>query len=354
MDPFAAHRIDPRTVELLHQRGAHLVRVKGTRDDVAYRTPPKGCIDKGWQLNKCRLTAALYHVKRGGLLGLVPASIGYLVFDVDLDDDIKESSNIPKDSYRSHPQAIERAEKLKAYLQKQPKLSIPTYSGGLHLFYRCTDESLSGYAVPSSHWSVPGGEEPNPDVAYGQFRFANSQIVIWYQGSALSEMIQGNISDDQSEFLRREEIKALRLVHGSSRAGGKGQPLFGDITTDQTDSEESWIQRVESLQFPSMGRHDFFLTVAGALVMHMAHSRKVRVALERKFKLAIRNRTRKYDPGEVERMWKHAISTTRKALFHENRVRFTSDIDCKDYVNLRLFPQWREQKRPSYIDRNNS
>lgn len=354
MDPFEAHRIPEYGIEKLHELGAHLVRVKGTRDDIAYHTPPKGCIDKGWQIKSCRLRAALYHARRGGLLGIVPASLGYLVFDVDLDDDVKESSNIPKNCGVAHKQAAERAAKLTGFLKQDPKLVVPTYSGGLHVFYRCTDESIQNYQVPSSHWSVPGGEKPNPDTAYGQFRYRNSQIVIWYRGAALLEMLSKRNQDDPGDYLCKEDIKALRLLHGASRAGGRGQPLFNDITTDQSDTEESWIERVEALQFPEMGRHDFFLAAAGALVMHMAHSPKVRKVLEQKFKHAIRNRSRRYDPGEVSRMWKHAISTTKRALYEENRARFLTDKDCQDYVGLRLFPQWtaEDKARPSYIGKN--
>ena len=350
-NPFEHHRMDQSVISQLYHYKAHIVRVKGSRDDVAFHTPTKGCIDKNWQLKSCREVSALYHVKRGGLLGIIPASLGYIVFDVDLDDDLKESSNLTKGIGMIHPQAADRAEKLATFLGKEPKLVIPTYSCGIHAFFRCNDQSLNGYNVPSGHWSVPGGEAPKHDRAYGQFRYRNSQIVIWYGGYALLEMLNKSNKDDPSDWLRKEDIKALRLASGSTKAGGRGQPLFGDITTDQLDTEENWIERVDALQFPEMGRHDYFLTVAGALIMHMAASPKVKSVLERKFRTAIKSRTRRFDPGETARMWKHAANTTKRALYEENRAKFSSDQECKDYVSLRLHPQWTTSKRdrPAYI-----
>ena len=346
---YKDHYMDEETITKFHKYGAHLVRVKGDRKDKAIHTPPKGAIDSGWQLHPCRLNAALYHVKRGGLLGLVPASLEYLVFDVDLDDDTKESSNLTPGIGMIHPQAASRAEKLVTFLGKKPKLSIPTYSGGMHLFFKCNDVSLNNYNVPSGHWSVPGGEASKHDKAYGQFRYRNSQIVIWYCGYALLDML--NNQSETSDWLRKEDVKSVRLVSGAIKAGGRGQPLFGDITTDQSDTEENWIERVDALQFPEMGRHDYFLTVAGALIMHMAASPKVKSVLERKFRTAIKSRTRRFDPGETARMWKHAANTTKRALYEENRAKFSSDQECKDYVSLRLHHQWTTSKRdrPAYI-----
>lgn len=356
-DPFAGHRMNEETVSKLDKFGVHFVRVKGTRTDVARNTPPKGCIDKGWQKNKCRLTAALYHMNKGGLLGIVPASLNLLVFDVDIDDDLKEISNIPNEKEIVHPQALERANKLQRFLQKKPELVIPTKSGGIHFFYPCSDASLQGYNVPSSNWSVPGGESPHNDVSYGQYRYKNSQIILWYGGVALLEYLeqyrnqQDNMDADHNNFryLNQAEVKSVRFLHGATKAGGRGKPLFGDITTDQQDTEESWIRRVEAIQFPAMGRHDYFLSVAGALVNHMAHSPRVKATLEKKFRQAIRNRRRRYDPSEVERMWKHAISTTKRALLEECRPRFQDIKELERYVQLRLYPQWRDRGVPDYI-----
>ncbi|MCE2423422.1 MAG: primase C-terminal domain-containing protein [Gemmatimonadetes bacterium] len=73
-----------QSVEYLHREGAHLLLVHNSPDPDRHKRP----LWRGWQLPELRptLQQCLEHLAHGGLLGLLPASIGLLVVDIDESD----------------------------------------------------------------------------------------------------------------------------------------------------------------------------------------------------------------------------------------------------------------------------
>ena len=70
-----------QSVEYLYEEGAHLLLVHNSPDPDRHKRP----LWRGWQLPELRptLQQCLEHLAHGGLLGLLPASIGLLVVDID-------------------------------------------------------------------------------------------------------------------------------------------------------------------------------------------------------------------------------------------------------------------------------
>ena len=68
-------------VTYLYEQGAHLLLVHNSPDPDRHKRP----LWRGWQLPELRptLQQCLEHLAHGGLLGLLPASIGLLVVDID-------------------------------------------------------------------------------------------------------------------------------------------------------------------------------------------------------------------------------------------------------------------------------
>ena len=64
---------DTEALCALHARGAHL----------SLRKPNKAPLHRGWKDNPAELDEVLEHHARGGLIGLIPESIGLVVVDVD-------------------------------------------------------------------------------------------------------------------------------------------------------------------------------------------------------------------------------------------------------------------------------
>ena len=71
-------------VTYLYEQGAHLLLVHNSPDPDRHKRP----LWRGWQLPELRptLQQCLEHLASGGLLGLLPASIGLLVVDIDESD----------------------------------------------------------------------------------------------------------------------------------------------------------------------------------------------------------------------------------------------------------------------------
>ena len=69
------------SVTYLYEQGAHLLLVHNSPDPDRHKRP----LWRGWQLPELRptLQQILEHLASGGLLGLLPASIGLLVVDID-------------------------------------------------------------------------------------------------------------------------------------------------------------------------------------------------------------------------------------------------------------------------------
>ena len=68
-------------LEALHTRGAHFVLCRGDKQPLAV----------GWQKTRPGLAVVEAHAEAGGLVGVIPASLGCVVVDVDEGSDRLES-----------------------------------------------------------------------------------------------------------------------------------------------------------------------------------------------------------------------------------------------------------------------
>lgn len=139
----------------LHAAGAHLVICHPTNKRPVW-PPPYG---KDWQSTPAPLNAVIH----AELCGLIPASIGLVVVDVDVDKNASEDERI-----------IEAAAKSDAVRESAgpPLLEIESPSKGIHLYYRCNDE------VGNAKWTMPDGEKG------GELR-GNAGFVCLYDPDAL-------------------------------------------------------------------------------------------------------------------------------------------------------------------------
>ena len=93
-------------LEALHTRGAHFVLCRGDKRPLAV----------GWQKTRPGFAAVEKHAEAGGLVGVIPASLGCLVVDVDEGGDRGLASVI-------------------GALGAEPVATVGTRGGGFHLWY---------------------------------------------------------------------------------------------------------------------------------------------------------------------------------------------------------------------------
>lgn len=138
-----------RDVELLaelHGLGAQLVLVQGEESAGEGKKPP---VYENWLVRREPPEDLLKWLVNGGRIGLVPASVGLLVVDID-------SYKTPS---RMDGSAIQRA---RAGLPVPPE-TIPTPRGGSHLYFAYTGPEF----LPDHTWT------------YGDVRSAGGYVVIY-------------------------------------------------------------------------------------------------------------------------------------------------------------------------------
>ena len=113
-------------LEALRDRGAHFV----------LHGPDKRPIAKAWQKNRPEFEAVVRHSKAGGLIGVIPASVGCAVVDVDEGDSA----------------AVREA-------LGAPLVTVPTPRGH-HLWYRAPGGALGNrtWKLPNAHGDIRGSK----------------------------------------------------------------------------------------------------------------------------------------------------------------------------------------------------
>lgn len=136
--------ISPETLEYLYDEGAHFVFADSNKKPIA----------KAWEQTRPTLKQTQTMYGRGYLIGLITASIGCLVIDID------KKSSVPTDVIRES--VIESL--------GPPLCEISTQSGGIHLFYR-TDAEGKG----NQKWHHPN----DPKTEAGDIRHKRGFVVLW-------------------------------------------------------------------------------------------------------------------------------------------------------------------------------
>ena len=165
----------------VHDRGAHL----------ALMSPSKRPVHRGWLENPAPRDDVLEHAARGGLIGLKPQSIGFVVVDVD----------------RGDPEAVIAA-------MGEPVVRVPSRTAGRwHLYYSAPSE-------PVGNWSWEMG---------GELRGANGAIVLWDPGAVAVAHVNGADVLDVAKLRGRPERPKLTGPEAVRAApkGARNNTLFG-------------------------------------------------------------------------------------------------------------------------------
>ena len=126
-----------RALEALHSRGAHFLLAAVDKRPMA----------QGWQKTSADLAAVVAHAQAGGLVGVIPASLGCFVVDVD-------------EGGTAGVEALQEA-------LGAPLTAIATRrEGGYHVWYRAPDG-----AVGNQRWRLNG--------AAGDIRGSKGYVILW-------------------------------------------------------------------------------------------------------------------------------------------------------------------------------
>ena len=152
-------------IRALLDRGAHLVPC-GTN---------KAAIRPGWQ--ETRWDGQSDHA----LVGVIPGSLGYAVCDVDLPAELKgqDTEAAKAEAYRRRDRVIE--------LIGLPEFTVPTPSGGAHLFYPLEQN---------------GGVVGNGAYTWGDIRVDRGYVIV-YDATPLNNPSDSPRRIGRGEFLRR-------------------------------------------------------------------------------------------------------------------------------------------------------
>ena len=152
-------------LRMLHGRDAWLVPYT----DKPHKRKPdkrKAVPAKGWKEKRPHWEAVASHIDGGGRVGLIPASVGLIVVDVDTD----------------HQWG---AAQLADYVREQigaPICEVATHSGGVHMYYRAPE----GAEIRDITWSVDG-------VDGGEIRHAGGFVRL-YRTAAVAAALE-NLAD---------------------------------------------------------------------------------------------------------------------------------------------------------------
>ena len=124
-------------LEALHRRGGHFILC----------TPDKRPIEKNWQKNATSIQRIGTHIASGGLIGLIPASLGCFVVDVD-------------------EGGVSGVEVAKTILGEPLSVIETRRPGGFHLWYRTSTESIN-----NRKWGLNGHG--------GDIRGSNGYVILW-------------------------------------------------------------------------------------------------------------------------------------------------------------------------------
>ena len=124
-------------LEALHERGAHFVLCRGDKRPLAV----------AWQQKRPDFAAVEEHAEAGGLVGVIPASLGCFVVDVDEGGDRGLASVI-------------------GALDAEPIVTVGTQGGGFHLWYPAPAGEIG-----NRKWGLPG--------AAGDIRGSRGFVVCW-------------------------------------------------------------------------------------------------------------------------------------------------------------------------------
>ena len=163
----------------LHEYGAHL----------ALMTPDKRPVHRGWLDEPAPLAAVLNHAAAGGLVGIVPGSIGMVAVDVDRGDSAAVVDVL--------------GEPLATVASRR--------KGGAHLYYRA-----AAGEVRNGEWTA--GESG------GEIRGTNGAAVLWDAPAVAAAVagMNGSAAVDVSKLAKPKPVRAVR----DAPMGARNNTLF--------------------------------------------------------------------------------------------------------------------------------
>ena len=176
---------DADALRALHNAGAHLLLA-------AHNKVP---FNKAWEQQPADIDAVIAHRRRGGLVGIMPGSIGAVVIDLDPDDDTAPVAAPPAtgngtivdgtDGRRVHLNAAAVASLAR---ETEPPLGVPVLqhvtrrAGGVHYWYRAPAGE-----VGNRQWARTAGGKH-----VGEVRGTNGFVILWDAGAVAAAVV----SDD--------------------------------------------------------------------------------------------------------------------------------------------------------------
>lgn len=172
-----------RAVGLLHGRGAHLVLCG----------QDKGPLAQSWWLRRPGINQTLAHAARGGLLGLVPSSLGLVVVDVDMGGAV---AGREAEAAVGRPLAVVASRR----------------SANLHLYYP------SGRGEMNAQWRTASGG--------GDIRGGWGYVVLWDPRRALraSALARGRVAGGHEADIGAIVDPSLPATNSPNRLSWAGDP----------------------------------------------------------------------------------------------------------------------------------
>ena len=188
----------PDALRTLNDAGGHLVLC----------APDKHPIAKRWQSDAPDLDAVLSHAVKGGLVGIIPASVDATVIDVDEGGD-------------------QAAAELVAALGEPVLQNATQRAGGAHFWYRS-----------------PGGEGGNMKWKYGDVRSARGFAVLWDANALAAAVVTDRFTDAEPADL---DALPAREAKGGSDVERMAQAAPGERNDLLNRLAFSWAKRGENL-----------------------------------------------------------------------------------------------------------
>ena len=179
-----------------------------TRAVIVLCAPNKHPIAERWQSDQPDLDAVLSHAVKGGLVGIIPASVDATVIDVDEGGD-------------------QAATELVAALGEPVLQNATQRAGGAHFWYRS-----------------PGGEGGNMKWKYGDVRSARGFAVLWDANALAAAVVTDRFTDAEPVDL---DALPAREAKGGSDVERMAQAAPGERNDLLNRLAFSWAKRGETM-----------------------------------------------------------------------------------------------------------
>lgn len=340
-NPAKIHFTSLSEAQLLLSEGAHLVLLKGWRvfDDSRDGLAPNATWYNFIHKPARSFNAIKKHLELGGLLGLIPQSLGMIVIDVDIPkkDKIQFATE-------PHTLAEKKADLFCNGSGLTPLARVVSNSGGIHMFFLCPD-GLPYELVKPGGWAFQrrdGKARPESD---GDIRYTGGYVALWQGAKQLCRFLRNPkmMKPMNKVILSHYRHQALQQYY-VDRDKAYQQGFFPNRKTELMYTEDSWIIEVDKITPIESGRHDMIGTAIRSLISHRAHSRRVLARLKLKFEECMELGAPRPIDREFERLYTDALGYFESAYKKKYRSSFRELRNKPEFIpgktpNLESFVQ---------------